>query len=236
MRLLTEAMRFAHRASPGPAPISEALDVAGSEVDEAVRAIRSGGSLEPSAPTPDPGGTSHLIAVDDDGLVVSLTHSLGYCSGVVTPGLGFLYNDYLNGFHPLPGHEDSLAPGKNRPSSTAPTVLLDDRGPWIVAGAPGATRIAPSVMQALVNIVDLGMGPVEAVSAARIDCQAQDVHLEGRIPHAVEEGLRAHGYATVRHTRNYDRYFARPQVAVRTDGGWRGASDPRGDGGVAIVG
>jgi gamma-glutamyltranspeptidase/glutathione hydrolase len=175
------------------------------------------------------------VAADDRGLVVSLTHSLGYCSGVVTPGLGFMYNNYLNAFHPLPGRAESLAPGKRRPSSTAPTIVTDDQGAWIVIGAPGATRIGPAVLQVLVNLIDFGMGSVEAVSAPRVDCQDHGIHLEGRIPRIVEDGLRAHGYQIIRHTRNYDRYFARPQVAVRTAGTWQGASDPRGDGGAAIV-
>ena len=59
-------------------------------------------------------GTTHLSIVDDAGNCVSLTHTLGLCSGVVTPGLGFLYNNYMLAFDPVPGGPNSIAPGKKR--------------------------------------------------------------------------------------------------------------------------
>src|SRR5207253_3162712 len=39
--------------------------------------------------------TTHVCVVDDGGNAVSLSHTLGSASGVVTPGLGFGYNDYM---------------------------------------------------------------------------------------------------------------------------------------------
>lgn len=175
-------------------------------------------------------GTTQLCVVDGHGNAVSLTHSLGYSSGVVTPTLGFLFNNYLNCFNPLPGHADSLAPGAYRESSMAPTIVISGDGPTIVTGSPGATRIPGAVVQVLVNSIDLGMSAVEAVSAPRIDCQGGPIHIEGRIAHAVSEELERLGKEVVRHPANYDRYFGRPQVLARNERGWDGAADPRGDG------
>src|SRR5262249_60222217 len=42
--------------------------------------------------------TTHVCVVDDAGGAVSLPHTRGSASGVVTPGLGFGYNDYMNCF------------------------------------------------------------------------------------------------------------------------------------------
>jgi gamma-glutamyltranspeptidase/glutathione hydrolase len=47
-------------------------------------------------------GTTHVSAADSEGNLVELTHSTGSlgASGVVTPGLGFMYNNFLGHFHP----------------------------------------------------------------------------------------------------------------------------------------
>jgi gamma-glutamyltranspeptidase/glutathione hydrolase len=180
--------------------------------------------------------TTQLCVVDADGNAVSLTHSLGSSAGVVTPSLGFQFNNYLNCFNPLPGHPDSLTPGGSRESNMAPTIVVSGGRPNVVTGSPGATRIPGAVVQVLVNVIDFAMTPVEAVSAARIDRQpAEAIHVEGRTSHAVTDELERRGHEVVRHAANYDRYFGRPQLLVLTDDGWRGAADPRGDGADAVV-
>jgi gamma-glutamyltranspeptidase/glutathione hydrolase len=45
--------------------------------------------------------TTHVCVVDRDGMCVSLTHTLGTPSGVVTGGLGFMYNGAMGAFDPL---------------------------------------------------------------------------------------------------------------------------------------
>ena len=51
-------------------------------------------------------GTTHVSVVDRDGTCVALTHSLGGSSGVITRGLGFMYNNSMINFNPLPGHAE----------------------------------------------------------------------------------------------------------------------------------
>ncbi|HUY73489.1 MAG TPA: gamma-glutamyltransferase, partial [Candidatus Dormibacteraeota bacterium] len=69
--------------------------------------------------------TTQVCVVDDAGNAVSLTHTLGSASGVVTPGLGFGYNDYMNCFDPRPGTPNSIQPGKTRVTMMTPTLVFD---------------------------------------------------------------------------------------------------------------
>jgi gamma-glutamyltranspeptidase/glutathione hydrolase len=153
---------------------------------------------------------------------------------VVTPGLGFGYNDYMNCFDPRPGRPNSIRPGKTRVTMMTPTMVFERNKLRVCIGAPGGTKIVTSILQVLVNVLDHEMSPVEAVSAPRVDYQGDVVQAEARIPRAVCEGLERLGYRVNRRTLNYDSYFARPQLIVREpDGYLSGASDPRKDGGVA---
>lgn len=129
--------------------------------------------------TPD---TTHVSVVDQQGNCVNLTHSLGSSSGVITPGLGFMYNNSMVNFHPWPGHPNSIAPRKSRTTGMAPTIVFKDDKPVLVLGAPGATRIITAVAQVILNVIDFGMNAAEAVLAPRFDCQGDLIKCQTRIP------------------------------------------------------
>ncbi len=129
--------------------------------------------------------TTQVTVVDRSGACVSLTHSLGSSSGVITPGLGFMYNNSMINFHPYAGHPNSIAPGKGRTTGMTPTVVLDGNQPVLVLGAPGATRIITAVLQVILNRLDFGMTVTEAVLAPRFDCQGDLITCQSRIPEYV---------------------------------------------------
>lgn len=91
--------------------------------------------------------TTHLSVVDQAGNCVALTHSLGMSSGMITPGLGFMYNNSMVNFYPLPGNPNSIAPGKGRTTGMAPTIVYKGDKSILVSGSPGATRIITSNLQ-----------------------------------------------------------------------------------------
>jgi gamma-glutamyltranspeptidase / glutathione hydrolase len=136
-------------------------------------------------------GTTHVSVVDAAGNCVSLTHSLGVSSGVITPGLGFMYNNSMVNFDPLPGGRNAIAPGKGRSTGMAPTIVYKGERPVLVLGAPGASRIITGVLQVLLNVLDFGMGVSEAVLAPRFDCQGERLVVQNRIPEYVCEQVRA---------------------------------------------
>ena len=83
---------------------------------------------------------------------------------MVTPGLGFLYNNFLGHYNPLPNQWDSIVPGK-RGVGTTPTIVYRDGKPFLGVGAPGGSRINTAVFQTILNIVQRGVTVDEAVSA-----------------------------------------------------------------------
>ncbi|MEZ5729459.1 MAG: gamma-glutamyltransferase [Burkholderiaceae bacterium] len=181
-----------------------------------------------NAGAPESKETTHLCVVDGRGNIVNMTHSLGSSNGVVTEGLGFMYNNCMMVFDPRPGHPGSLAPGKARFSAMCPTMLFRDGKPFLALGAPGGTTITMGVLQTILNVVDFGMSAQEAVSAPRFCTTSDRIELTNRVLHGVERELQAMGYPTERYAVSY----MTPLVhAVRcVDGRWDGGADPAGDG------
>ena len=157
-----------------------------------------------------------------------MTHTLGSPSGVITEGLGFMYNGTMSRFNPFPGHPGSIAPGKRRPSSAAPTIVFDGDMPSIVIGAPGGPYIAPSVAQGIMNMIDYEMTPVEAVCSPRVMGVSDTLDIGNRILRSVEDALRGEGYDIARHPTSFA--FAALHVAAIFNGRARGAADPQRDG------
>lgn len=147
--------------------------------------IESGQAVDAAAIRDEAPGTTHVSVVDRDGTCVPLTHSLGGSSGVVSPGLGFMYNNSMFGFDPLPGRPNSIAPGKGRITGMTPTIVYRGDDPVLVIGAPGSTRIVTAIAQVIVNHLDFGMSLPEAVLAPRFHGQGDVIATQIRIPESV---------------------------------------------------
>jgi len=143
---------------------------------------------------PEPRDTTHVAVVDYQGNCVTMTHSLGMPSGVISDGLGFMYNGCMAVFDPRPNRANSIAPGKSRFSSLAPTIVSKDKEPFIVLGAPGGSQIAMGILQAIVNIVDFDMTMLEAVSAPRFSATSNLIDVMNRIPSYITNNLEGQGY------------------------------------------
>jgi len=186
-----------------------------------------------NAGAPESKDTTHICVADDQGNVVNMTHSLGSSSGVVTEGLGFMFNNCAMVFDPRPGQPGSLAPGKARFTALCPTMLMRDGKPYLALGAPGGTTITMGVLQTILNVVDFGMSAQEAVSAPRFCALSDTIELTNRILRSTERDLQARGYPTMRYAVSY----ATPLLhAIRMrDGVLDGGADPAGDGMAAQI-
>jgi gamma-glutamyltranspeptidase / glutathione hydrolase len=225
--------RFRHLQDPahGDVPVDELLSE--EHIGRIVAAIRAGrlpdsGDLDPSE------GTTHICVVDEAGNSVSLTHTLTSCSGVIVPGTGFSWNDCVALMDPRPGRPNSYVPGRRRASAISPAIVFRDDTPWLVLGAPGGWSVTSGVVQTLVNILDFGLSPTEAVSAPRLHSEGPKVFCEARIPQRVQNELRGRGMVVEQSLHNYHASFARPQCIVIDNGVYQAASDPRSDGGSAV--
>jgi gamma-glutamyltranspeptidase/glutathione hydrolase len=193
--------------------------------------IRKGERAEvPRLPlaAPVPKDTTHLSVIDGDGNCVSMTHSLGMPSGVITEGLGFMYNGCMGVFDPRPGQTGSAAPGKSRFSSMCPSILFDPEGREMAIGAPGGTQIAMGVLQAILNVIDFNMTMQEAVSAPRFSSTSSAIDVSNRIPRRVLKPLEEQGYEVIRNPFGYT--IAWVHAVRRTEKGLEGAADPGRDG------
>ncbi len=177
---------------------------------------------------PEPNDTTHVAVVDKDGNCVTMTHSLGMPSGVITDGLGFMYNGCMAVFDPRPGRAGSVAPGKSRFSSVVPTIVFADGDPRIVLGAPGGTQIAMGVLQAILNVIDHDMTMLEAVSAPRFSATSDLIDVMNRIPGYVTEPLETQGYRIARSALTFG-IAAVHGIRIR-DGVMDGGADPGHDG------
>ena len=171
--------------------------------------------------------TTHISTVDHEGNCVSLT--LGMPSGVVTEGLGFMYNGCMAVFDPRPGQTNSIHPGKARFTSMAPTIVFKNDQPEIIIGAPGGTYIAMGVLQGILNAIDFGMSSLEAVAAARFCTTSDIIDVTNRITRGSQRQLEERGYNVRRSYLSY--HFAGVHMISKdSNGNWQGGADPGRDG------
>lgn len=127
--------------------------------------------------------TTHYSIVDKDGNAVSVTTTLNgmFGSKLVVKGAGFFLNNEMDDFSIKPGHpnqfglvgaeENAIQPEKRMLSSMSPTIVEKDGKLFMVVGSPGGSTIITSVFQSILNVIDFGMSPQQAVDARKSHAQ-----------------------------------------------------------------
>jgi gamma-glutamyltranspeptidase / glutathione hydrolase len=115
--------------------------------------------------------TTNLTVADKWGNVAEYTLTIEQTggSGIVVPGRGFLLNNELTDFSTVYKADDPnrIDPGKRPRSSMSPTIILKEGKPFLALGSPGGSTIITTVLQTILNRVDLGMSTPEALAAPR---------------------------------------------------------------------
>ena len=190
--------------------------------------------------------TTHYSVVDAEGNAVVVTYTLEewFGSRIVAEGAGFLYNDEMGDFNPVPGRTDTtgmigtkanlVEPGKRMLSSMTPTIVVKDGKPLMLIGSPGGRTIINTVLQVILNVVDFKMNISQAVTAGRIHHQwmpdVLNIEQYGTTADS-ERLLQMMGYR-VRMMGSQGRAMG---IMIDPATGLRlGASDPRDDDGAAI--
>ncbi|KXF74849.1 gamma-glutamyltransferase [Paramesorhizobium deserti] len=234
VRILFEAMKRmtidkdAHMGDPAYVPVPYERLISKSHAAAHAEAIKAGERAVVRRMDRSQRETTHVSVIDRYGNAVAMTHTLGSPSGAITEGLGFMYNGTMSRFDPYPGKPGSIAPGKRRPSSAAPTIVFRGDEPYVVVGAPGGSYIAPTVAQCLMNIIDFDMSVLEAVVAPRVVGVSSKIDICNRIRRSVEKELREEGYDVARSPQTYA--FAALHAIRIEDGVSEGAADPQRDG------
>jgi gamma-glutamyltranspeptidase/glutathione hydrolase len=196
------------------------------------------------------GDTTHLCALDADGLGVSLTQSNALDFGshlAVGPAGVFLHNRGL-GFSLEPGHPAELRPGRRPPHTLSPAVVTRPDGSLaMVFGAMGGDAQPQILLQLAARTLHTGEAPGRAVSAPRFALDAPsagpfrlwwgtglEVRLEADAPEAWFEGLRERGHRVVAISAQDPVSVGCSQLLMLEDGTTRGGSDPRSEGAAAI--
>jgi gamma-glutamyltranspeptidase/glutathione hydrolase len=134
------------------------------EVERLLEAARRADTGLLSAPS-----TSHVSAVDGDGLACAITASAGYGSGVMIDNTGFWLNNSLGELDLHTRGLGGLAPGTRLASNMAPTIARRrGDGAVLAIGSPGASRITTAIAQTLANFAAGGMDLADAVSHPRL--------------------------------------------------------------------
>ncbi len=127
--------------------------------------------------------TTHFSVLDKDGSAVSLTYTLeqGYGSKMGSKELGFIFNNEMGDFNPVPGITTSgsqigtkpnlIAPQKRMLSSMTPTIVAKDGKPYLIIGSPGGRTIINTVFQTTLNVLEFNMRIDKAIEAMKIHHQ-----------------------------------------------------------------
>jgi gamma-glutamyltranspeptidase/glutathione hydrolase len=114
--------------------------------------------------------TTHLVVSDRKGNVVSYTFTIESTGGnaVVVPGYGFLLNNELTDFNYDSLTHPNRADADKRPrSSMSPTIITRAGRPFLAVGSPGGSTIPGTVLQVLLERLDLGATLPDAIAHPR---------------------------------------------------------------------
>lgn len=180
------------------------------------------------------GDTIYLCAADEHGNLVSLIQSVayGFGSGIVAEGTGMLLQNRGCYFKLDPAHVNRLEPKKRTMHTLIPAMAARDGRPWAIFGSMGGDGQPQLQTQVLINLVDHGLEPAEAVARPRVRVQADGVKIsvEADYPGAGElshSGLNIELMPPKHHTLGHAH-----AILVDGPGSWRAGADPRSDGSV----
>ena len=150
--------------------------------------------------------TTCVNVIDKEGNLFSATPSGAWLPAVVAGDTGVLMGQRLQSALTDPNSPNVVAPGKRPRITLTPTMVLKDGQPFMVLSTPGGDNQDQALLQVLLNILEFGMNPQEAVEAARFDTQHYvssfddheflpgSLNLESRLPEKTIEELKARGH------------------------------------------
>src|SRR5437764_4549736 len=242
-RKLIDPNHAAKTVAPGNPNAAQSLKAQETAISGLVAKIDSG----QDARVTDDGDTIYMCTADDEGNMVSLIQSnyRGMGSGVVVPGLGFMFQDRGELFSMERGHANVYAPGKRPFHTIIPGFVMKDGKPWEAFGVMGGGMQPQGHVQVLINQIEFGLNVQEAGDASRWQHEGDNeptgekmenggyVNRESGIPMETQRELKNRGHEWRFDVGGYGGYQA---IKVEMHDGQRvyvGASESRKDGQAA---
>jgi gamma-glutamyltranspeptidase/glutathione hydrolase len=139
---------------PAPKPVRERADKAARDWEEGFYA-----------------GTTSIQAADAEGWVVSITPSGGWIPAVIGGRTGIGLSQRAQSFvtDPAENPYNVIEPGKRPRVTLTPTIALQDGQPWMAFSVQGGDSQDQNLLQCLLNVLDFGMSPQQAVEAPNMN-------------------------------------------------------------------
>ena len=181
--------------------------------------------------------TTCVNVVDRQGNAFSATPSGAWLPSVIAGDTGIPLTTRLQSFVMTAGHPNQLQPGKRPRVTLSPTLVTRGGKLEMILSTPGGDNQDQALLQVLLNVIEFGMSPQEAVEAPRFQTEhfyssfgnhefvPGRLNLEGRISKSTAESLAALGHRVVV-TGDWSNGSA-PTVIWTHDGVLDGGADPR---------
>jgi len=179
--------------------------------------------------------TEYVAAADSHGNLVSFIQSnfMGFGSGVVEPETGIILQNRGHLFSLDENHPNCIGPHKRCVHTLMPGMIFKTGKPYAALGLKGG-HVQPQVqVQIIVNLIDHGMTPQAAISAARFNhIEGTKVGLESEMPQIVSHELTNRWHQVV--GGNPESFGGAHMILIHPESGaFVGGSEPR-KGGCAL--
>jgi gamma-glutamyltranspeptidase/glutathione hydrolase len=173
------------------------------------------------------GDTTYFCVVDYEGNAISFINSLfhPFGSGMVAGDTGIVLQNRGLGFSFEPGHPNSLQSHKRPMHTLIPCMVFRDSRPVLILGCIGGDQQPQGLLQILMNIIDFGMSPQDAIDAPRWrSYEDGSLIAESALGAKVVQDLSARGHRVLD---ELDFFGGSQCIMFNDDGILRGGSDPR---------
>jgi len=115
--------------------------------------------------------TTCVNVIDAAGNVFSATPSGAWLPSFIAGDTGIPISSRMQSFLLTPNHPNELKPGKRPRITLSPTLVMKDGRAYAALSTPGGDNQDQALVQVLLNVIEFGMNPQEAVEAARFDSE-----------------------------------------------------------------